>query len=848
MRPEEKVDLTNCDREPIHLLGNIQPCGYMLVSDLPGWKISHVSANAGEVFGIPSQALIGQASPDVLGREIHHQIANRLSMSTGPEAIQRLFELPLGPDGRRFDASLHVHDSKAFIELEPSTSESGDHTAPLDIAKTMITRLIRTKSSSQFFDRGAQLVHGLTGFDRVMIYRFAPDGSGEVVAESVASGVDSFLGLHYPASDIPKQARELYRKNWIRMIRSVNDVPVPIIRGGDAAAEPLDLSYGTLRSVSPIHVEYLRNMGVEASLSISILHTGELWGLIACHHYSPLLLPLVTRTTAEIFGLFFSLQLESMERAEEFAARKKAEEIQSRFLPAIPSSKSLFDALREHAPSLCELLECDGFGIWISGQWHGEGELPPLEEVPALMDFLTSVSRGKVWSTNVLSQAFDRADAYRGETSGLMAIPLSQDSGDFLVFTRKEIIRTVNWGGNPEKPVSTGPLGDRLTPRKSFEIWKQEVKGQSKPWTKFDLSIAETFHITLMEVALRQTEVVDRHRKEAADRQAVLIAELNHRVKNLLALTRSIVKQTKESSGSLESFATNLEGRITALAFAHDHLHSSTHAVASLRILVKAELAPYTDIDGERGIVDGPPVLLDKRAYPSAALVLHELATNSAKHGSLSVPEGRLEVVWKLEEDGSCRIDWIESRGPRVTPPEKEGFGGRLIRETIPFDLGGKTDVQYAEKGLRALIVIPARNIQSAEQEAEETIERDRGDASLEGLRILLAEDNLVVALDTESRLRELGAANVDLVSSVSHAMKVIGNGEIDVAMLDINLGSGDSIPIAEELERDAIPFIFATGYADLFEIPKKFQEVPILRKPFSDRHLETALHSVLKD
>src|SRR4249919_25017 len=261
------VDLTNCDREPIHLLGAIQPIGFLLVLTAD-WIISNASANAGEFLELDDKGLVGRPASKIVTKQAIHTLRNRLALLRGKDAMERVFRMPLQANGKLFDVALHMSGSRIILEGEPSTEHDyGDATGTV---RGMVNRLEQAPDMTAFFNEGARQVRALTGFDRVMVYRFGADGSGEVVAESAKSGIGSFLGLHYPATDIPKQARELYLRSLLRIITDIDSDPVPIEPQVDEFGKPVDLSLSVLRSVSQIHIEYLRNMGVRASMSISI--------------------------------------------------------------------------------------------------------------------------------------------------------------------------------------------------------------------------------------------------------------------------------------------------------------------------------------------------------------------------------------------------------------------------------------------------------------------------------------------------------------------------------------------------------------------------------------------------
>ncbi|WP_439613546.1 GAF domain-containing protein, partial [Reyranella sp.] len=321
--PVQSVDLTNCDREPIHILGAVQPIGFLiaLTSD---WMVARASANVETWLGKGPEEILGKALSEVFSAGAVHDLRNRTIMLRGPDSVERLFGVEVVAGRPPLDLALHLSGGSVVIEGEPSSGEQQDSTS---LVRSMIGRLDQCTDLNTFFREGARQVRGLTGFDRVMVYRFAPDGSGEVVGEACKPGIGTFFGLRYPASDIPQQARELYRRNLLRVIADVDAEPVPIVPQLDPSGRPLDLSLSVLRAVSPIHIEYLRNMGVGASMSISIIVEDRLWGLFACHHYSPRCPSFERRSVCELFSQMFSMRLEARERREHVAYERRARDI-----------------------------------------------------------------------------------------------------------------------------------------------------------------------------------------------------------------------------------------------------------------------------------------------------------------------------------------------------------------------------------------------------------------------------------------------------------------------------------------------------------------------------------------
>lgn len=838
----EPVDLTNCDREPIHIPGSIQPHGALLAFDVSLMAVLRHSRNVGDLLGMRGE-INGAAAETLLGDQLTHSLRNALGTIADGSRPALLLDQPLGQG--RFDIAIHRYKSVVIVEFEPAGS---GQERPLQIARTMIERISRVENTSQLIQNAARLVRGILGYDRVMIYQFERDGAGKVLAEVKRSDLESFLGQYFPASDIPQQARALYLKNTIRIISSSQYQPVPLVPQFDLSGEPLDLSYAHLRSVSPIHLEYLRNMGVGASMSISIIVDGELWGLIACHHYSPRILPMSLRVAAEMFGDFFSLHLSALRQREKLRVATDARTYLDRVLK-LAAQRNIEDVLTENLADFGQLVPNDGFGLYMQGRWTSFGATPSAMEVPALAEFVGSVASGRVWATHSLSSHFAGAEAYYQIASGLLAIPLSQTPRDYLFFFRKELVQTLNWAGNPDKSYETGPMGDRLTPRKSFSIWKQTVQRQAQPWTESDREIAEAARASLVEVVLRHNELLQDERAKADVRQRMLNEELNHRVKNILSVIKSLVGQPVLAGRSIEDYVTSLRGRIQALSFAHDQIVRGEGG-GSLADLVNAELSPYRSSANSITLSDDG-IWLDSRAYSVMALVLHELATNAAKYGALSVTGGALTVKARIANNGDALLDWTERNGPAVTPPSREGFGTALLDRSIPFDLGGESTVTYPPEGLTAAFRLPARHVRrkpgarAAAGNTVETVPTSAQDLPRD-IRIMLLEDQMLIAMDVEGMLADRGFTAVSTVNSVAEANKLIGRAPPALAVLDINLGDDTSISVAQKLRELGVPFVFATGYGEGRVIPPELADVPVVRKPYDAENLLRALQRSL--
>lgn len=841
-----QVDLSTCDLEPIHIIGRIQSFGW-LISCSSDWIINHVSANAGDLFGADVDELVGSPINRFIAPSAIHDIRSRLQVLSSGDSVERLFEVDLHEDGRLFDIAIHASGRSFVLELEKS--EGGRRRDYVSYVRPMIERMRSAESVEVLCQSAARHLRGLTGFDRVMVYRFEGSGAGEVIAESLNGGIDSFHGLHFPASDIPAQARRLYARNILRIITDIDDPTVPIVPATNPDGQPLDLSMSGLRAVSPIHIEYLRNMGVKASMSVSIMRRGKLWGLMACHHYSPLALSFSVRTASELFGEFFSYLLEQKESDHAFATREQSLRVHDEIMARVASGDALLDAFDEFGESIDKVVPFDGLVGWVDGQFVHQGSTPNRDQFEKLARFLNTAGASTVWSTDNIGALHEPAREWLEKAAGLLALPVSRKPRDYIVMFRKEMLQDVYWAGNPEKAVQLGPNGARLTPRKSFEMWKEERRGYSKPWTNEEIQAAESLRVTLLEVVLRLADTANQEREESAKRQDTLIAELNHRVRNILNLIRGLVSQSKEGARTIDEFAEIIGSRIYALARAHDQVTRTDWSPSSLYQLIRTETEAYANESLDRVQIHGPDAMITPSAFTTLALVVHELMTNSCKYGALSDSRGRVNVTISHAEDGSLDIDWHESEGPEVKAPSHRGFGSTIIERTIPHELGGRADVVYAAAGLHATFHVPDRHVASfdAPTPTEPTGITDAADAKADQLDLfhgtaLIVEDNVIIAMEAEDILRDYGFTDCQIVGSVQAARAIIENGNVSFAMLDINLGKETSEEIAQLLTELETPFILASGYGDRSLTAGRFPKTPVITKPYSLRDVRGAI------
>ncbi|MBW0116733.1 ATP-binding protein [Pseudonocardia abyssalis] len=500
------VDLEVCRSEPIHLLGATQSHGVLVAVDT-ALVVRVVSANSGPVLGRepdrllerPITDLIGAGQTELLRRAVHDLAAGESSLL--PMRLEHLGEP--GPDAATdVDVTVSRSDGLVLCEFEPARREGP---FAFSAFTGRIRRTLQTLQSSptvvELADRAVEEIRRLTGYSRVVIYRFDGDGPGHVIAEDRHPDWESWLGLWFPAIDVPPQARRLYLRNWIRSIADVDDpsaalVP-PTVPGTD---RPLDLSGSVLRSLSPYHLDYLRNIGVAASMSISLIKDGSLWGLVACHHSRPLLLAPETRAACEFLGAALSLQLVAIERSEQERARADAHTTLTRIVTAIPAGPPAALLADDHG--LLDLVPASGALVRLHGRIDGRGDLPDATVVADLLDRLPIGPPGSVWSTDRLSAAFPEFADLAGPTSGVLVLPLSGD-GDLIAWFRPEILRTVEWAADPSRPAVIGSRGQRLSPRGSHSVWRETVRGRSRPWSATEVELATSLGRAVSELVLR---------------------------------------------------------------------------------------------------------------------------------------------------------------------------------------------------------------------------------------------------------------------------------------------------------------------------------------------------------
>ena len=536
------ADLTNCDREQIHLPGSVQPHGVLLAIEPRDLTIVQAGGDTIGLLGVAPLTLLGQPMDRWLDTEQTRELRQILSSIGATTRPILAFTMTIGDRRHTVDAIAHVSDGYLVLELEPLVDRAQEDA--LGLVQAMVRAVQQAESVRDFCQVVADEVRAASGFDRVMAYRFHSDGSGSVEAEAKEPSLESYLGLRYPASDIPQQARALYLRNWIRLIPDIHYRPAPLLSGaGWPAGKLLDLSRSVLRSVSPIHVEYLANMGVAASMSISIIIDNKLWGLIACHHMSPRFLPFRLRVVFELFSQMASFQLQTKVAAEDFNVRLRSKSIHEMLVVGLAGETDLANGLTQFRDRLLDYIPAAGLGLWLDGRYTSLGETPTGAQVEMLVGWLNETMTDGIFHTDHLSAQLPKALGFADKASGILAISVSRSPRDYLIWFRPELVQTVFWAGNPDKSVEDSSSGIRLSPRKSFAKWQQSVLRQSEPWTNIDIKTAEALRTSLLEVVLEHIDQLSRQRHRARIQQDALIAQLDERVRQWETIAQELKRE-----------------------------------------------------------------------------------------------------------------------------------------------------------------------------------------------------------------------------------------------------------------------------------------------------------------
>lgn len=505
-----QADLTNCERELIHLAGSVQPHGILLALREPGLRIVQLSANVATLLGVPAESLLNQPVSE-LGGDIEACVRKAAALTSGDTLALLRCRLSARGPAQEFEGTLHrVAGNVLLVEIEPvAPGPAGAQTVNIpsdslvDALGAAVQRFSAASAIGTLADAVVRTFRDLLGYDRVMVYKFDPDGHGKIIAEARDPRLESLLGHHYPASDIPQRARELYLRNRLRVLVDVHYEPAALVpRQLPGSSEELDMSMCHLRSMSPLHLQYLKNMGVTATLVVSLVREGRLWGLVACHHYSALNLRFAVRAAADLLAEVAATRIAAIENYAHAQVAIQVRRLEQRLVEATSTEGDWRLALFRNPRTLLQPLEATGAALFYEGELLTAGEAPSTAELRALMQWIDGQKFDGLFSCSSVSRANGALDSLTPTASGVLAVKLSGTKPDYLMWFRKEQLLTVTWAGDPTKPVvNNNPL--ELSPRRSFAAWSEIVRGTALAWTASETALARAFGASLIDIIVQ---------------------------------------------------------------------------------------------------------------------------------------------------------------------------------------------------------------------------------------------------------------------------------------------------------------------------------------------------------
>ncbi|HEY0034380.1 MAG TPA: histidine kinase dimerization/phosphoacceptor domain -containing protein [Devosia sp.] len=692
--------LTSCDLEPIHIPGSIQPYGVMLIVGNDG-RIVGYAGDAGDVLDQSLESVFGHTADAVRAM----LPANGVRVVGGG----KLHGVPR-------DAIAYLSGDHLVIELTEKMDDVELDAEFLAKLEELGTTLERTTSLGDLSRQAALIFQDLTGYGRVMIYQFTDDDAGVVLGEAISDASSSFMNHHFPASDIPRQARALYVRNKVRVIADVHYTPSPVVSASSALSS-IDMSDSMLRSVSPIHIQYLKNMGVAASASMSIVKDGVLWGLVACHHHEPRNLSLTTRLACQAVAATLARQIKAREDSELYRERIRLRAQEDAVVSRLGEDNSLAQFFASSGATIAALLQADGFAAVQENELFCSGICPAPGEVRAVAEHVRRLAAIKPVVTSSLMTLMPEAAAFSDVASGLLAVTMSTEVPTILLWFRAQQLQTVKWAGNPHKDVVHKP-GEVLSPRASFEAWSESVHGKSRNWSLAETESASRMVRLMLEAknnrrlrslnqelstTLRENDVLFQQKD-------FLLKEVNHRVQNSLSLVSSFLRmQARDATPEVKAHLEQAEYRLTAVGLVHRRLYQddSVEIVDLSRYLNELVSELQSSIDQrwkQHVLLDLTPILISTDRAVSLGLILNELIINITKY---AYGDGAGPVQVALEQHrNTLRLVVADHGRGQSGKVEGTGFGSRMLAALMQR-LNGTIEYSDNRPGLRVIVTAP---------------------------------------------------------------------------------------------------------------------------------------------
>lgn len=827
--------LKTCAEEPIHIPNLIQPHGAMLVVDQITDTICQVSANTEDFLGYHPNDMVGRKLTDFVTAEQFAKINSAVRVSD----LQPLKGVLLTIDGQQFNAAIHLSEGNKVIELEKNTlteKESLRHETLADLVRDFSVEAHNIGSSEKLYNLLVSTVREITGFDRVKLYRFDEDWNGAIVAEDRADFMPSYLGLTFPASDIPEQARKLYSRNFLRLIADISYKPIymvpPSITPG---RKPIDMSYSVLRSVSPIHIQYLDNIGVKASMSVSIMQKGKLWGLVACHHSKPHWISYQDRVLAEAMGHIFSAKLSSIESQDERRRTEQKATIIEKLSLQLNKKIDLGEILNDHSGIALDALSAQGLAIRTGNKVYAYGNTPHKNILDALFDVcLTHIEDGILYTRDAENFLKSR-NAFLNITGGFLAVPIGHLKHDIAIWFRDEKTREVFWAGNPEKPVEQTMAGYRLTPRASFELWKTTTKGKSEIWSKSDIETSTSIAQIILE---NEKIYAERSNSAKSDFLSHMSHELRTPLSAVLGISQILSRDTTLTPKQKDLISTLDVSASSLLALINDLLdiskiEANQVVLETIPFNVKemiGEVSMMMEIKAKEkriafnvNIDENVPLSLigDPGKIKQVLINLISNALKFTEKGfvNLSFSLNRIEnntahVIFEVADSGigiaPGKIDSVFDRFAQADPSITRRYGGTglglSITKSIVTALGGTIEVKSQEGfGSRFIAHLPLQASEAFNPVKVQSVQAQALPVVLDAPRILLVEDQENNILVANFFLDDRGF-KVTIAYNGQEALEILEKQTFDLIIMDIQMPIMDGLTATRKIrERETL-------------------------------------------
>ncbi|WP_233268875.1 ATP-binding protein [Mucilaginibacter lacusdianchii] len=741
-----QVDLTNCDREPIHIPGKVQSHGFLVAVNSAN-HIQFVSENVSAFLPATASSLLGKpvtAFEDLLNQpDTPGFLVQMLQMSRRAKNYDYINPYYLEIDSVGYNLILSKTGECFIFEFEPAAGAT-----QTDIQKIIgrsVSEMLNGRHLQQLLENAANQIKSLIGYDRIMIYKFLEDGHGEVIAEVKNDDLEPFLGLHYPATDIPKQARELYKINLTRIISDVNTESSPILTIVDnSQSTSLDLTHATLRAVSPIHIQYLKNMGVASSFSISLMYKDELWGLVACHNYTPRFINYQARDASKLVGQIISSALEYKQEEEDTAKITEYKDAFAELTELLRKDGDITEAVTRHATTILDVTDATGAALILEDRTATLGNTPNAEQLAQLVNWLKQNMDDQIYYTHNLSNVYKPGVAFSQVASGVLACTLSKELGEMMIWFKPEQLSTINWAGNPDKPVEIREDGLlQLSPRRSFEVWSETVQYASVHWTRAEITYVLKLREEILYAINRQAtqiRTLNEKLQQAYEELDTFSFTISHDLRTPLSSIKNYSELLLQTNTSLDDNARNILKKVVNGAdkmnfLIKEVLHYSKvgrtdvefvridmkHLVQELQNEITVALNPqHLKLTvGNTPDIHGDPTMIRQ--------VFANLLNNAIKYSGKSNPsvvtiegkENNNEIVYAISDNGIGidlqyynRIFELFKRMSNVREYEGTGVGLAIVKRIIEKHQG-RIWVE-SELGVGTTFYVAFRNIQDA--------------------------------------------------------------------------------------------------------------------------------------